>query len=60
MSFNDRNFIFENYNFAVDTPWNESISNTSALIVAPPGIMTFLDNAEMEFFNGDQMTYLEA
>ena len=59
MSFNDREFAFSNYNFAVDTSWNEGISHNEFPFVPPKGNMIFLNNANMEYLSGDRMKYLE-
>jgi len=59
MSFFDEQFIFQNYNFSVDTPWQASQSDNLAPFVPPKGNMVYLDATSMQFLNGDQMVYLE-
>lgn len=59
MSFNDKNFFFGNYNFAVDTVWQENVSNSEQPFVPPRGNMEFLDGTDMIYLDGDRMSYLE-
>lgn len=59
MSFNDPAFAFTDFNFAVDTAWNETVSNTTFPFVPPRGNMDFLDATDMIYLSGDRMSYLE-
>lgn len=60
MSFNDPAFAFTDYNFAVDTPWDMSVSNSTMPFVPPRGSMDYLDGTDMIYLSGDRMVYLES
>ncbi len=59
MSFNDNNFMFGNYNFGIDVPFNHNISTGSDRIVPPKGEMVYLSGTPMGYLDGDNMVYLE-
>ncbi len=60
MSFNDADFLFSKFNFAIDKAWDESVSNNAQPFVPPSGTMNYLDGSTMEYLNGNTMTYLES
>jgi hypothetical protein len=59
MSFNDSAFPLTDFNFAADSAWDYSVSNSTFPFVPPRGSMDYLDATDMIFLSGNRMSYLE-